>query len=88
MSLKDGCREKEEVDILISTINLPFVKNKNVVIVSPFLKQEDLSRIQNALSKVNKPVQSQKRVRYVPEIPSVHIPCNIWGRDDSNFEQS
>ncbi|SDJ21838.1 BglG family transcription antiterminator [Alteribacillus bidgolensis] len=60
--LEGYLREKMEVDILISTINLPFVKNKNVVIVSPFLKQEDLSRIQNSLSKINKPQSFQKRV--------------------------
>ncbi len=61
--LEGGLQEKMEVDILISTISLPFVKNKNVVIVSPFLKQEDLSRIQNALFKVNKSQPIQKTVQ-------------------------
>ncbi|MGE8081201.1 BglG family transcription antiterminator [Peribacillus loiseleuriae] len=61
--LEGGLQEKAEVDILISTINLPFVKHNNVVIVSPFLKQEDLSRIQSALFKVNKSKPIQKNVQ-------------------------
>ena len=61
--LEGGLQEKAEVDILISTINLPFVTHNNVVIVSPFLKQEDLSRIQSALFKVNKPKPIQKNVQ-------------------------
>ncbi|KMY42731.1 BglG family transcription antiterminator [Peribacillus loiseleuriae] len=61
--LEGGLQEKAEVDILISTINLPFVKHNNVVIVSPFLKQEDISRIQNALFKVNKSKPIQKNVQ-------------------------
>ncbi|MEJ9230325.1 PRD domain-containing protein [Peribacillus butanolivorans] len=61
--LEGYLKGKMEIDILISTINLPVVKNKNTVIVSPFLKQEDLSRIQNALFKVNKLQPLQKRVQ-------------------------
>jgi mannitol operon transcriptional antiterminator len=61
--LEGRLREMVDVDILISTINLPFLKNNNVVIVSPFLNQKDRSRIINALSKVNKPQPFQKRVQ-------------------------
>ncbi|OKL35528.1 BglG family transcription antiterminator [Domibacillus mangrovi] len=61
--LEGGLQEKLAADILISTINLPFVKNKNIVIVSPFLKQEDLSRIQNTLFKVKKSQPIQKKVQ-------------------------
>lgn len=64
MNELEGClQEKAEVDILISTINLPFVEHNNVVIVSPFLKPEDLSRIQSALFKVNKSKPVQKNVQ-------------------------
>lgn len=59
--LEGWFREEKEADIFISTINLPFVKNKNVVIVSPFLNNEDLSKIQNSLSKIHKPLLFQKR---------------------------
>ena len=63
--LEGGMEEKEDVDILISTINLPSIENKNVVTVSPFLKQEDLSKIQNALFKVNKSKPIQKKVQSI-----------------------
>ncbi|SMQ86665.1 mannitol operon transcriptional antiterminator [Bacillus sp. OV166] len=70
--LEGWLQEKVDVDILISTINLPFVKNKNVVIVSPFLNQKDRSRIQNALSKVNIPKPLQKKVQDITgKSPSV-----------------
>jgi mannitol operon transcriptional antiterminator len=52
--LKQWLRENEDTDILISTVNLPFIKNENVVIVSPFLQKEDVSRIQYGLEKHRK----------------------------------
>jgi mannitol operon transcriptional antiterminator len=52
--LSQWLKENKEVDILISTVNLPFIKNKNIVIVSPFLQKEDISKIQYGLEKVQK----------------------------------
>ncbi len=58
--LEEWLKEENEADIFISTINLPWMKNKNVVVVSPFLNNEDLSIIQNSLTKVQKPKPIQK----------------------------
>jgi mannitol operon transcriptional antiterminator len=62
--LEGWLNEKVATDIVISTVNLPNVNNDNVVIVSPFLKQEDLARIQIALAKVGEqqlPQQSEQK---------------------------
>lgn len=37
------------VDIIISTVNLPVVTDMNMVVVSPFLRKEDLAKIRNTL---------------------------------------
>ncbi|MCH6269459.1 BglG family transcription antiterminator [Neobacillus citreus] len=63
MKQLDGfLQKKPEVDIIISTINLPFIKNKNVVIVSPFLNKKDQLKIQHTLLKVNKSHPHQNKV--------------------------
>lgn len=73
--LQGWLKEEKECDIIISTINLPLVKNKNVVVVSPFLNNEDLSKIQNSLSNVQKthPIQNrdQEDHRKSPSILSL-----------------
>lgn len=43
--LEDG----KHVDIIISTVNVPVASDINIVIVSPFLKKEDLGKIRNTL---------------------------------------
>lgn len=37
------------IDIIISTVNLPIVTNKKMVVVSSFLKDDDLAKIKNTL---------------------------------------
>lgn len=37
------------IDIIISTVNLPVVTNKEMVVVSSFLKSDDVAKIKNAL---------------------------------------
>jgi mannitol operon transcriptional antiterminator len=61
--LEGWLNKKGAADIVISTVNLPNIYNENVVIVSPFLKQEDLARIQISLVKAGErqlPQQSKR----------------------------
>lgn len=70
ISLKqlDGLlKEQESVDIVISTVNLSNVHNENIVIVSPFLKEEDIARIQISLAQVDERKLSQK----MEEVPNL-----------------
>lgn len=52
--IQDWIKENGSVDIFISTIDFPPLENENIVTVSPFLRKEDLYRIQNALKNVSK----------------------------------
>ncbi|THE12443.1 PRD domain-containing protein [Bacillus timonensis] len=62
-------KEQEGIDIVISTVNLSNVHNENIVIVSPFLKEEDIARIQVSLTNVGEQKFSRKNVE-VPHLLS------------------
>ncbi|MEI3611588.1 BglG family transcription antiterminator [Pseudogracilibacillus sp. SO30301A] len=47
--LSDWLKEDYEIDIIISTVNLPYVEKEKMVVVSPFLKKEDIAKIRNSI---------------------------------------
>ncbi|MEW9676873.1 BglG family transcription antiterminator [Lentibacillus sp. L22] len=47
--LAEWLQDDRNADIIISTVNLPVASAMDVVVVSPFLKKEDLNRIRNSL---------------------------------------
>jgi mannitol operon transcriptional antiterminator len=59
--IQEWLKENGPVNIFISTIDFPPLKNENIVTVSPFLRKEDLSRIQNALKNVPKKERSKEK---------------------------
>lgn len=64
---------KSDIDLVISTVNLPAVPQQNVVIVNPFLHEEDLAMIQIALTKVGEEKTSPK----ASDVPAVESPSLI-----------
>lgn len=64
---------KSDIDLVISTVNLPAVHHQNVVIVNPFLQEDDLSRIQIALTKLGDEKLTQKE----SNVPAVESPSLI-----------
>ena len=47
--LSDWLKDDHEIDIIISTVNLPYVGKEKMVVVSPFLKKEDIAKIRNTV---------------------------------------
>ncbi|WP_342047260.1 BglG family transcription antiterminator [Bacillus sp. OTU530] len=52
--IQEWIQDHGSVDIFISTIVFPPLENENIVIVSPFLRKEDVSRIQSSLKDIPK----------------------------------
>ncbi|MFC6605106.1 BglG family transcription antiterminator [Ectobacillus funiculus] len=52
--IQEWTQDHGSVDIFISTISFPPLENENIVIVSPFLRKEDVSRIQSSLKDIPK----------------------------------
>lgn len=67
--LSDWLHSDHHADIIISTVNLPIKTQTNMVIVSPFLRKEDLAKIKNTLINTlhtTKPHFVPKRERNTP----------------------
>lgn len=66
--ISDWLKEENEIEIIISTVNLPYVNEGKMVVVSPFLKKEDIAKIRNTL--IN---QSHIKIEKPPVIPDKDI---------------
>ncbi len=60
--LNNWLQDGHDVDIVISTVNLPVSEDRNIVVVSPFLKKEDLEKIKNTLAST-----VHTAIRNIPE---------------------
>ncbi|SHN33930.1 BglG family transcription antiterminator [Gracilibacillus kekensis] len=52
--LEEWLDKGESFDIVISTVNVPFLQEEKMVIVTPFLKEEDIKNIEHTLIEIDK----------------------------------
>lgn len=77
--LEEWLEKDENFDIVISTVNVPFLQEEKIVIVTPFLKKEDIKDIEHALIEIDKHQLVLKSEEQTSRQPSPILPLAKYG---------